>query len=152
LTAGAADQKATSRRPLPPQVIKAWAESEPGYVRALWIRANGSSGVIEDVPEDKIGAGDIPPFLLLWRQKGQLKRLPDPGVPFGLCLRAGDEEVTDGTLKELAGLKSLQELILIKTEITDAGLKELARLENLQTLNLYATMIKGPGLTDLARL
>jgi len=151
LSVAAADQKAMPR-PLPPQVSKAWTGRDPGYVRALWIRANTLSGVMEDVLEEKIGPGDIPAFLLLWKEKGQLRRLPDPGVPFGLCLRAGNEDVTDETLKELAGLKSLQELILIKTEITDAGLKELAGLENLKTLNLYETKIMGSGLKDLVAL
>jgi hypothetical protein len=151
LTARATDQNNTPR-PLPPQVIKAWTEPDPGYVRPLWIRADTASGVMEDVPEDKVGPGDIPAFLLLWKEKGQLRGLADPGVPFGLCIRAGNEEVTDETLKELAALKSLQELILIKTEVTDAGLKELAGLENLQTLNLYETKIKGAGLRDLAGL
>src|SRR5262249_20780906 len=78
----AAGQKATPA-PLRPEVVKAWTESDPGYVRALWIKADTSTGVIEDVPEDKIGAGDIPAFLLLWKEIGQLQRLPDPGVPFG---------------------------------------------------------------------
>ena len=44
-----------------------------------------------------------------WKE-GVLAKLPDPGVPFGLCLNL--TKVTDAGLKELAGLKSLQALYL----------------------------------------
>ena len=45
--------------------------------------------------------------------------------------------MTDAGLKELAGLKGLQDLHLIGCQrVTDAGLKELAALKELQTLNL----------------
>jgi len=47
-------------------------------------------------------------------------------------------EVTASGLKELAGLTSLQWLILERTAVTDEGLKELARLESLRRLSWTA--------------
>ena len=60
--------------------------------------------------------------------------------------------VTDVGLKELAGLKGLQTVLLDDTGVTDAGLKELAGLKGLQTLGLNVTQITDAGLKQLAGL
>ncbi len=60
--------------------------------------------------------------------------------------------VTDAGLKELAGLDQLQTLHLWHTKITDTGLKELAGLQQLQTLNLVGTQVTDAGMKELARL
>jgi hypothetical protein len=59
-------------------------------------------------------------------------------------------EVTDANLKELAGLKQLQNLGLGNTKVTRAGLKELAALGRLQTLNLSSTQLADEDLRELA--
>jgi hypothetical protein len=53
--------------------------------------------------------------------------------------------ITDAGLKELAGLKGLQELALFDTKVTDAGLEVLAGLKNLRAL-----WLDGPEITDAA--
>ena len=55
-------------------------------------------------------AGAIPAFIFLTWQQGVLANLPDPGRAFVLNLFY--TKVTDAGLKELAGLKSLQTLLL----------------------------------------
>jgi hypothetical protein len=60
-------------------------------------------------------------------------------------------DVTDGELKELAGLKQLQNLKLYGTKVTDAGLKELAGLKRLKHLSLYKSEVTDAGLKHLAR-
>lgn len=84
--------------------------------------------------------------------------------------------INDQGLKELAKLKRLRRLLLVKTDITDAGLreivklpelvsltisgsditsvglKEVANLPNLQTLGLMASQITDEGLQELAKL
>ena len=50
-------------------------------------------------------------------------------------------KITDAGLVHLAGLTSLQELILRNTQITDPGLVQLAGLTSLQMLNLHNTQI-----------
>jgi Ricin-type beta-trefoil lectin domain-like/Leucine Rich repeat len=67
-------------------------------------------------------------------------------------LYLGGTEVTDAGLKELAGLKRLQRLHLGGRQVTDAGLKELAGLKGLQTLGLGGTKVADAGLTELAGL
>jgi internalin A len=56
----------------------------------------------------------------------------------------------DAGMKELAGLKNLQELHLNDTRVTDAGLKELAGLDSLETLYVGGTEVTGVGLKGLA--
>ena len=113
---------------LPEAIVKAWKEAGAG-VGWMPVDKNGFFrfwGV--HVP------GDLPAFgFSVWKE-GQLAKLPAPMTPFGLSLFHA--QVTDAGLKELAGLKSLQSLILNGTQVTDAGLKELAGLKSLQTLDL----------------
>ena len=59
--------------------------------------------------------------------------------------------MTDAGLKELAGLKSLQELNISATEVTDTGLKELAGLKNLQTLTMWGTKATAAGVAELRK-
>ena len=65
----------------------------------------------------------MPAFRLVVWKAGVFAELPVPPVAFELDL--GNTEVTDAGLKELAGLKSLQALVLSDTSVTDTGLKEL---------------------------
>src|SRR5437588_867452 len=59
--------------------------------------------------------------------------------------------VSDANLKELAEFKSLQTLDLHSCrEVTDAGLKELAGLTSLRALYLGSTKVTDAGLKDLA--
>jgi len=73
---------------------------------------------------------------------------PVRSVDLGLC------DVTDAGLKELAALKQLQSLNLIRCEkVTDAGLKELAALKQLQSLDLRGCdKVTDAGLKELAAL
>src|SRR4051794_25430208 len=61
-------------------------------------------------------------------------------------------QVTDAGLKDLAGLKRLQSVVLDHTRVSDAGLKHLGRLESLQRLTLIRTQVTDAGLKDLAGL
>ena len=54
-------------------------------------------------------------------------------------------------LKDLAGLKDLQELDLSSTQVTDVGLMELAELKNLKTLNLGGTKVTEGCLMNLRK-
>src|SRR5262249_4457156 len=58
-------------------------------------------------------------------------------------------KVTDGGPKELAGLQSLQELILLGTKVTDRGLKALAVLQSLDTPYLSHTHVTDGGVADV---
>jgi hypothetical protein len=60
--------------------------------------------------------------------------------------------ITDAGLKELASLKTLQDLGLGSTQVTDAGLKHLTGLKDLQKLNLNFTKVTDAGVQDLAGL
>lgn len=84
-----------------------------------------------------------------WKE-GVLAAMPDPGAPFGLGLNL--TKMTDAGLKELASLKSLQELHLAGTQVTDVGLKELAGWKNLRTLDLRWTKVTSTGLKELSGL
>jgi hypothetical protein len=154
----AAADKIEAPKPLPPEIVQAWrdaganvgwmnmnlhlnrpvfqAEVEPGIPREWWDRTSG-----------------MPVFQFSDWEEGVLVKLPDPGVPFGLCLNLTN--VTDAGLKELAGLKSLQALYIAgdehgtESQITDAGLKELAGLKSLQTLDVRGTKVTDAGLKEL---
>jgi hypothetical protein len=54
-------------------------------------------------------------------------------------------------MKELAGLKSLQELKLGHTHVTDKGLQALAELQSLRTLHLESTRVTDAGVAELQR-
>ncbi len=60
--------------------------------------------------------------------------------------------LTDAGLKDLAGLKQLQKLVLSGTSVTDAGMQELAGLKQLQKLELLNTEVTDAGLKELAGL
>jgi Leucine-rich repeat (LRR) protein len=67
-------------------------------------------------------------------------------------LYLGDTKITDAGLKDVAKMKQLERLTLIRTGITDASLKEVAKLQNLTKLNLYDTQITDAGLKEVAKL
>ena len=141
---GPMDKKNDQPKPLPLDIIKAWrdAGAEVGWI--VW-SADDFNGLVF---ARKSEAGAVPAFRFLSETKGVLAKLPDPGIAFGLSL----DRMTDGELKELAGLKSLQSLHLGDTQVTDAGLRELARLKSLQWLHLGRTKVTDVGLKELARL
>ena len=131
-------------QPLPENIVTAWKEAG---AQVGWLRAQ-PDGFSKFVPEKAGKSGDLPAFLFAFGQEGRLAKLPAPTPAFGLCLT----QMTDAGLKELAGLKSLQALVLYNTKVTDAGLKELAGLKNLQSLNLGWTKVTDAGLKELAGL
>jgi hypothetical protein len=97
------------------------------------------------------GRGYIPAFRFdEWPPKQKLSTLPVITVPFGLDFH--DQKLTDGDLKELAGLKNLRSLRLNGTQVTNAGLKELVALSDLQSLDLGNTQVSDAGLKELAGL
>jgi internalin A len=128
--------------PLSAEVVAAWREAG---AQVGWVGRNTGF-----YPEFRLGvegkAGEVPTFAFgrAWKA-GVLAKLPPPEHPFGLLLSHAN--VTDAGLKELAGFKSLQNLILYETKVTDAGLKELGGLNSLQSLDLGWTQ-----LTDLKEL
>jgi Leucine-rich repeat (LRR) protein len=60
--------------------------------------------------------------------------------------------LTDNCLEQLAGLSSLETLVLSSAEITDAGLAYLAKLPHLRELELWSAKIQGAGLAHLERV
>ena len=60
--------------------------------------------------------------------------------------------INDEGLKELAKLKRLRILLLIKTDITDAGLREMAKLPELVSLTISGSDITSVGLKEVANL
>jgi hypothetical protein len=60
--------------------------------------------------------------------------------------------INDEGLKELAKLKRLRSLLLVKTDITDAGLRELAKLPELLSLTISGSDITSVGLKELANV
>lgn len=68
-----------------------------------------------------------------------------------IWLNLANTSVTDGGLKNIAGLK-LQKLHLEKTGIGDSGLMHLKEMEDLTYLNLYATKVTDEGLKHLTGL
>jgi hypothetical protein len=93
------------------------------------------------------------------REVGLLHALGDgedgrmPGGPDEVVsLNLGHTDVTDGGLKELAGLGRLRTLDLRFTGVTDAGMKELRRFADLKHLGLTHTDVGVLGLEELPRL
>jgi hypothetical protein len=62
-----------------------------------------------------------------------------------VVLQMANPDVTDETLRLLAGMDRLKELDLANTAITDAGLAALAALPALERLRLAGTTIGDPG-------
>ncbi|MFP6576915.1 MAG: hypothetical protein VB912_17270, partial [Pirellulaceae bacterium] len=60
--------------------------------------------------------------------------------------------INDEGLKELAKLKRLRSLLLVKTDITDAGLREMAKLPELVSLTISGADITDVGLKELANV
>ena len=97
-------------------------------------------------PHDVQVEGERHLTLTGWDQKDYsvLGRIPDAVV-----LQMANEDVTDATLKSLAGMKSLRELDVAGAKITDLGLKELEGLVTLEKLVLSRTQITDAGLKPL---
>ena len=143
--AGADADKKEAPKPLPREIVKAWRGIG---ANVGWMKMDlGDNGPTFQV-EGEIRGMTVFQFTE-WKE-GVLAKMPDPGVPFGLCLNL--TKVTDAELKELAGLKSLQAMYLAGTQVTDAGLKEVAGLKSLQTLDVRRTKVTDAGLKDLAGL
>ena len=115
-------------KPLPKEIVEAWKAA--GAVVG-WMQLD-DFGRSQWLPEGNGVAGALPVFSFPSWPEGQLAKLPVPAAPFGLYLES-PKGLTDAGLKELTGLKDLQELTLLSREVTDAGLKELAALKSLQT-------------------
>jgi internalin A len=141
----AAQDKDKSPEPIPEKEWPAWVtagatigfmgEFVPGLVR-FDLRYRDEGGYLPAFRFDD------------WPPKQKLSTLPAITVPFGLDFH--DKKVTDGDLKELAGLKSLRSLRLNGTQVTNAGLKELVGLSDLQVLDLGSTPVSDAGLKELA--
>jgi RNA polymerase sigma factor (sigma-70 family) len=116
-----------------------------------WLHLYSDGSLPQFVPETEGKPGDLPAFRFNNWTDGLLTKLPVPAQAFGLSL-SNIQAVTDAGLKELAGLKSLQSLILDNNPVTDAGLDELAGLKNLRTLDLRETRVTDAGLQKLAAL
>jgi hypothetical protein len=163
-------------RPLPPGVVKAWRDAGAGvgWAKDEPPQRTGGYGFWEPFRETN-EPGAVPAFRYHPREQGELAKLPDPGVPFGLdthCCGLNDAglkefaglkslrslnlggalRLSDAGMKELAPLKNLQALYLFFAPVTDAGLKDLAGLKNLRVLDLSHTRVTGPGLKGLAGL
>ncbi|MEO1980272.1 MAG: hypothetical protein ABGZ24_07130, partial [Fuerstiella sp.] len=61
-------------------------------------------------------------------------------------------KVTDAGMAHVAGLKDLVRLHLEKTAITDAGIAQLKGLGKLEYLNVYGTVVSDAALKDVAAL
>ena len=59
-------------------------------------------------------------------------------------------DITDSSLRHLAGINTLEELDLSKTKITGAGLVFLTKLPNLRALNLESTLLSDDSLAHLS--
>ncbi len=118
--------------------------------------------------EDLLPALNVPSKL----KPGDLKNLPAPDQPFGLCFFFVDNEnkhlleeaktfknlkrvaVHNGNVDEkeiiiLADLTDLEELQLFGTKISDTGLKALTKIKNLKRLGLNNTKITDEGIATL---
>jgi serine/threonine protein kinase/Leucine-rich repeat (LRR) protein len=104
---------------------------------AAWVLSLSGSMIIDDGQERTVSAA---------------KDLPARPWTLHTITLSDKEQVTDASLKELAGLKTLLGLDLARTKVTDAGLKELAGLKSLQILNLNGAPVSGAGLKELAGL
>jgi hypothetical protein len=120
--------------------VSGWMAREESTPRSLHFRAGTDRGK----------PGELPAFRLTWWQVGIADDLPPPEQAFGLDL--GDAEVTDMSLKELAGFGQLQALSISGRGVSDRGLKELTELYRLQWLSLDGTNVTDRGMDELARL
>lgn len=82
---------------------------------------------------------------------GDLKHLRSfPRLHYLSLDRCG--QITDAGLADLAGISSLEEIYLGRTQITDAGLRHLAGLTGLEHLWLHDTQVSDAGLVQLTEL
>src|ERR1700692_1986218 len=148
LLPAAADTAGTGApKPLPEAALTAWKDAG---AKVGWMQPN-EYGVQYFYPKSSGKAGELPGLLVSKLKPGLLAALPDPAVPFGL--RLSFSGITDASLKELAGLKSLRALFLNSTGVTGPGLKELAGLPDLRQLELsYNPQVTGVGLKELSAL
>lgn len=93
-------------------------------------------------PYDRIVAGERHLTLTGWNQTDYsvLAARPDTVV-----LQMANGDVTDDTLRYLAGLKQLRELDLSDTKVTDAGLERLKENPKLESLRLARTVVTDAG-------
>lgn len=166
LSPSLAADKGDTPDPLPPRIVQTWRDAGAnvgwmdmnlhGHMSRHTFQAEGKRGkqTPDDYWWDRTTGMQVFQFPV-W-EEGALAKLPDPGVPFGVCLNLTN--ITDAGLKELAGFKSLQALYLAgagpgkESRITDVGLKELNGLKGLRILDLRGTRVTDAGLTELANL
>jgi hypothetical protein len=132
--------------PLPAKIATAWkdAGAEVGWL------AENDRGYWEFRPAKDGKPGDLPAFRFGEWKSGVIGKLPSPESAFGLYF-VGTKVPGEG-LKDLAGLKALEVLILYNTGVTDTKLKELANLKALKGLDLGGTPVTDKGLKELAGL
>jgi len=173
----AADEKQETPKAFPPEVVKAWKDAsvrDVGWMRDLPPQSEGSYEFWDPWCEKSV-AGAIPAFKLSFGKDGELAKLPDPSVPFGLdfhcCAVKGPELkelahlknlhslnigasllLNDEGLKEVSALKNLRGLYIFYAPVTDKGLIALTALAELRALDLSHTQVKGDGLKELVGL
>src|SRR5262245_28758931 len=81
--------------PLPESVVEAW---EDAGARAGWMAPDRHRASLRfsNKLEDLDTTGAVPGFKSLWLRDAELKKLPMPGRPFGLCMAfagAGDDDL-----------------------------------------------------------
>lgn len=84
--AAAADGKPDAPKPFPPEVVKPWRDAgvrDVGWMKDLPPESEGSYEFWDPWCEKSV-AGAIPAFKVRFGKDGELAKLPDPGVPFGL--------------------------------------------------------------------
>lgn len=101
--------KKSSAPALPPEVVQAWQKAG---ATVGWHHVD-DHGELNFGSGPRGNPGDVPAFLFPQWKEGLLLKLPAPAGPFGLALTA--PQVTDTSLKELAGFKNLQVLNLSRT-------------------------------------
>src|SRR4051812_31476528 len=84
------------------KAVKAWVKAG---ARVGWITRFEPTGTVAFFDKRPRGPA-MPAFELLAPRAGDLKALPDPGVPFGLSLRRA--LLSAELMKEVAGLKNLR--------------------------------------------
>src|SRR5262245_44206020 len=104
---GLGADKKDALKPLRPEIVKAWCDAgaDVGWMKDVPPKySNWGTGFWEPFIE-KAEPGAVPAFRYHPNEVGMLAKLPDPGLPFGLDTHCS-------SMKELAGLKSLQSLKL----------------------------------------
>lgn len=98
--------------------------------------------VLDLGPLETMVAGERHITLTGWDRHDYSILLRKPDV---VVLQLANADVTDETLKLLAGMSQLKELDLNHTAVTDAGLELLAKLPKLESLRLKNTKITDAG-------